>query len=178
MEKFSFILTFLLTLVINANAQLKLDIVDEKGYAIPFANATYRGHHVSAASDIEGRLEIMRREGWTLTISSVGFKEQTVKVNKNTPSAMRIVLREDSKTLNEVVVIDQKGKYSRKNNPAVELMKRVIAAKKKTDLSNKSFYQYNKYQKISLALNDINPLHLTTSAKSASTQLPYSNSSS
>lgn len=164
MEKFSFILTFLLTLVINANAQLKLDIVDEKGYAIPFANATYRGHHVSAASDIGGRLEIMRREGWTLTISSVGFKEQTVKVNKNTPSAMRIVLREDSKTLNEVVVIDQKGKYSRKNNPAVELMKRVIAAKKKTDLSNKSFYQYNKYQKLTLALNDLSKERIDSAA--------------
>lgn len=164
MKKYSFILSILLTLALNVSAQLKLDIVDDMGYAIPFANATYRGHHVAASSDIDGKLEIVRREGWKLTISSVGFKEQTIKVDKNTPSSMRIVLREDSKTLNEVVVINQKGKYSRKNNPAVELMKRVIAAKKKTDLSNKDYYQYNKYQKLTLALNDLSKERIDSAA--------------
>lgn len=132
-----------------------MQIVDTDGYAIPFANATYRGHHIAAASDIEGKLTIDRHEGWQLTISSVGFKEQTIKVNRTTPSTMKIVLKEDQRTLNEVVVTNKKGKYSRKDNPAVELMKRVVAAKKKTDLANKDFYQYNKYQKLTLALNDL-----------------------
>ena len=49
----------------------------------------------------------------------------------------------------------KRGKYTRKDNPAVELMRRVIAAKKKTDLSNHDYYQYDKYQKITLALNDL-----------------------
>ena len=57
--------------------------------------------------------------------------------------------------MKEVVVRTKRNRYSRKDNPAVELMKRVIAAKKKTDLSNHDFYQYNKYQKITLAVNDI-----------------------
>lgn len=132
-----------------------MQIVDTDGYAIPFANATYRGHHIAAASDIEGKLTIERHEGWQLTISSVGFKEQTIKVNRTTPSTMKIILKEDQRTLNEVVVTNKKGKYSRKDNPAVELMKRVVAAKKKTDLANKDYYQYNKYQKLTLALNDL-----------------------
>ncbi len=138
-----------------AHAQLKVEIVDEMGYAVPFANATYRGHHISAASDLEGRLTITRHEGWTLSISSVGFKEQSIKINSKTPSTLRVTLREDTRTLNEVVVTDRKGKYSRKNNPAVELMRRVIAAKKRTDLSNKDFYQFIKYQKLTFALNDL-----------------------
>ena len=41
-------------------------------------------------------------------------------------------------------------------------MKRVIAAKKRTHLENNDYYQYNKYQKISFALNDIKPEDLTT----------------
>lgn len=150
-----FLLYFLVTFTTAAKAQLNLEIVDEMGYAIPLANATYRGHHVAAASDIQGKVQIARHEGWTLTISSVGFKEQIIKVNKNTPNTIKIILKEDSRTLNEVVITDRKGKYSRKNNPAVELMKRVVAAKKKTDLANKDYYQFNKYQKLTLALNDL-----------------------
>lgn len=34
-------------------------------------------------------------------------------------------------------------------------MRRVIAAKKKSDLSNHDYVQYDKYQKITLALNDL-----------------------
>ena len=64
-------------------------------------------------------------------------------------------------SLKEVVVRTKRNRYSRKDNPAVELMKRVIAAKKKTDLSNHDFYQYNKYQKITLAVNDLSLIHIS-----------------
>lgn len=36
-------------------------------------------------------------------------------------------------------------------------MKRVIAAKERTDLDNHDYYQYNKYQKITFSVNDIKP---------------------
>ena len=39
-------------------------------------------------------------------------------------------------------------------------MKRVIAAKKRTDLSNHDYYQFNKYQKLTFAINDISPAQL------------------
>ena len=68
---------------------------------------------------------------------------------------IEVKLKDDSHKLNEVVVKTKRGKYTRKDNPAVELMRRVIAAKKKTDLSNHDYYQYDKYQKITLALNDL-----------------------
>lgn len=59
--------------------------------------------------------------------------------------------------LAEVTAKAKRQKYSRKNNPAVELMRRVVAAKKKTDLSLNDYYQYNKYEKITLSLNDLKP---------------------
>lgn len=57
--------------------------------------------------------------------------------------------------LDGVTVKSRRKKYSRKNNPAVELMRKVIAAKKRTDLSNNDFYAFQKYQKITLSANDI-----------------------
>ena len=59
-----------------------------------------------------------------------------------------------------VTVKAKKQKYSRKDNPAVELMKKVIAAKKRTRLENHDYYQFNKYQKLTLAANDISPADL------------------
>ncbi len=155
MNKRFFVLYIFIFIALTIKAQLHIQIVDDMGYPIPFANATYRGHHIAASSDIDGKLTIARHNGWKLTISSVGFKEQTITVSSKTSSKLKFTLKEDAKTLNEVVITDRKGKYSRKNNPAVELMKRVIAAKKKTDLANKDFYQYNKYQRLTLALNDL-----------------------
>jgi hypothetical protein len=59
-----------------------------------------------------------------------------------------------------VTIKAEKGKYSRKNNPAVELMKKVIAAKKLSDLTNHDYYKYDKYEKLTLAANDLTPERL------------------
>ena len=66
-------------------------------------------------------------------------------------------MRSDDIMLDEVVVKPKREKYSRKNNPAVELMKKVIAHKKNNKLSENDYYQYNKYQKITMSLNDVTP---------------------
>ena len=143
-----------------AKAQITGEIYDEEGYPIPLASAIYKGHHVAEASDIDGKFTIARHNGWELTFSSVGFMPQTITVGPNTPSHLKIVLKEDSRSLKEVVIKQKRERYSRKNNPAVDLMKRVIAAKQRTNLENHDYYQYNKYQKITLSLNDIKPADL------------------
>jgi len=147
---------------VSINAQITGEIVDKDGYAIPYASAMYKGHHIATASDMNGAFTIERHEGWTLTISSVGFRSQTIKIDASTPSHLKIVLKEDSKSLNEVIVKSKRARYSRKDNPAVALMRRVIAAKSKTYLDNHDYYQFNKYQKITLSMNDLQPKDLET----------------
>ena len=157
-------IVFCLSIVafVSINAQITGEIVDKDGYAIPYASAMYKGHHIATASDMNGAFTIERHEGWTLTISSVGFRSQTIKIDASTPSHLRVVLKEDSKSLNEVIVKSKRARYSRKDNPAVALMRRVIAAKSKTHLDNHDYYQFNKYQKITLSMNDLQPKDLET----------------
>ena len=157
-------IVFCLSIVafVSINAQITGEILDKDGYAIPYASAMYKGHHIATASDMNGAFTIERHEGWTLTISSVGFRSQTIKVDASTPSHLKIVLKEDSKSLNEVIVKSKRARYSRKDNPAVALMRRVIAAKSKTHLDNHDYYQFNKYQKITLSMNDLQPKDLET----------------
>lgn len=59
--------------------------------------------------------------------------------------------------IKEVTVEASRSKYSRKNNPAVELMRKVIARKRLTDLKGKPYCSYRKYQKLTLAANDVKP---------------------
>lgn len=137
-------------------AQLSGQITDaETGEGIPFASVMYRGHGVAVASNVEGKYSIARHEGWALTFSAVGYVSQTVDVDASTKRVINVKLKADNTQLSDVTVKAKKQKYSRKDNPAVELMKKVVAHKKLTDLDNRDFYQYNKYQKITLAINEI-----------------------
>ena len=133
-------------------------IVDAKtGEPIPFASAQYLGHGVGVASDVDGNFSIARHNGWQLTFTSVGYVAHTVQVNSGIKSVLKIALKTDNRMLKEVTIKTKRGRYSRKNNPAVEMMRKVIAAKKRTDLDNRDYYQYNKYQKLTLALNNFKP---------------------
>ena len=151
-----FLLLLLMTLPVKA--QLRGYVIDEAtGDSIPYASCIYRGHNVAVASNINGEFTIARHEGWVLTFSAVGYVSKSITINASTKKNFNVKLKPDTKALKEVVVKTKRKRYSRKNNPAVELMKKVIEAKKRTDLDNRDYYQYNKYQKITLALNDITP---------------------
>lgn len=68
--------------------------------------------------------------------------------------------------LDGITVDKRRGSYSRKDNPAVELMKRVIGHKRMTDPTHRPYCMYDTYQKLTLALNDVTPEQLTEGALS------------
>ena len=155
-RKLYFVVALLLVSTLQLMAQQKITgrVIDEDGFAVSYASVQYRGHKIAVSSDSQGKFSIEKHPGWVLTVSALSYKSQTISVNEKM-DFIEVKLKDDSHKLNEVVVKTKRGKYSRKDNPAVELMRRVIAAKKKTDLSNHDYYQYDKYQKITLALNDL-----------------------
>ena len=120
----------LLSLPLNAQ-QIKGQVTDaETGEDIPYASVVYKGHNVAVISDLDGYFSIDRHAGWSITFSAVGYKSQVVLINAATKVPLNIALKPDNAVLKEVTIEADRGKYSRKNNPAVELMKKVIAAKK------------------------------------------------
>ena len=155
-RKLYFVVALLLVSTLQLMAQQKITgrVIDEDGFAVSYASVQYRGHKIAVSSDSQGKFSIEKHPGWVLTVSALSYKSQTISVNEKM-DFIEVKLKDDSHKLNEVVVKTKRGKYSRKDNPAVELMRRVIAAKKKTDLCNHDYYQYDKYQKITLALNDL-----------------------
>ena len=162
------ILHILLLLCVNVHAQQQFYISgavtdEETGDSISFASIMYKGHNLTTVANAFGQYSIERHEGWNITVSAVGYKTRIIPINSRTRKRLNIALKPDKQQLAEVTVKSKRSRYSRKDNPAIELMRRVVAAKKKTDLSNNDFYRYNKYEKLTLALNDLTPEQLESS---------------
>lgn len=157
MRKAFVLLLLIFSLAIDAQTIRGVVVDEETGDSIPHPGLQYKKGKVVVSGGSDGSFSIPHLNDEYLTVSAVGYKTLQILIGPNTPARMRITLKPDTKRLKEVTVRGKKGKYSRKNNPAVELMKRVIAAKKRNDLENHDYYRYDKYQKLTLAVNDITP---------------------
>lgn len=143
----------------NAASRLTGVVVDaDTGDSLEFVKIQYVNRKQAYSSNIKGLFDIPRHPGEELEISTFGYKTVKVTVGKKAGQRLVVKMRLDQTNMAEVEVVAKKVKYVRKGNPAVELMQRVIAANKQADLKEThDFYRYNNYQKITLAMNNINP---------------------
>ena len=145
--------------ICTATAQLTGVVIDaDDGGPIPYASVMYKGNHVGVSCNGSGQFSISQHMGWRLTFSAVGYQSQVVNVGPATPTMLTIRLKSESRRLQEVTVQSKrKTRYRRKDNPAVDFMRKVIAAKKQSDIHQQDYFKYNNYQKISISLNDLRP---------------------
>ena len=156
----SFLLFLFLGCCISVSAQNIQGVVTDSltNEPIPYLSVFYEGKGVGSITDNDGNYKVETRKGWNkLTFSAVGYVTKVVNIIPGVTKNLNVRMRPDDIMLDEVVVKPKREKYSRKNNPAVELMKKVIAHKKNNKLSENDYYQYNKYQKITMSLNDVTP---------------------
>ena len=156
----TFLQILLLGCCISVSAQNIQGVVTDSltNDPIPYLSVFYEGKGVGSITDNDGHYKVETRKGWNkLTFSAVGYVTKVVNIIPGVTKNLNVRMRPDDIMLDEVVVKPKREKYSRKNNPAVELMKKVIAHKNNNKLSENDYYQYNKYQKITMSLNDVTP---------------------
>ena len=163
-KRLSLLPFFLFFIVSQISAQIYGVVTDAiTGEPLPFLNVYYEGKGVGAITDMDGRYTVAKHVEWkALTFSSIGYEIKVVPISENT-QVLNVKLNQLDHTLDEVVVKPRKEKYSRKNNPAVELMKKVVASKELDNLKQKDYYSYNTYQKLPLAVNNITAASLKES---------------
>ena len=148
-----------LLITIGLHAQFYGQVIDAStGEPIPFAAIKYVGTSEGRASDIDGNFELPILDNYSkFEITFLGYKPVTVTVPRGRQEIRGQIIKmyPDDFLLNEVVVKKSKIKYSRKNNPAVDLMRKVIANKKLSDIKEKDFYHFDKYEKKTFSYNDI-----------------------
>ena len=152
------ILLLLLFASAGASAQIRGVITDSLTHEpLMYITVQYEGKGVGGISNADGEYQVETRKGWDeLTFSAIGYITKKVKFAPGT-KVLNVKLTPADVMLSEVVVKPKKEKYSRKNNPAVEFMKKVIENKKALKLEENDYYRYQKYEKMKMSINDVTP---------------------
>lgn len=142
----------------DASAQIKGVVTDSlTNEPLMYITVQYEGKGVGAITNAEGEYQVETRKGWDeLMFSAIGYITKRVKLTPDT-KVLNVQLAPADVMLSEVVVKPKKEKYSRKNNPAVDFMRKVIANKKALKLEENDYYQYQKYEKMKMSINDVTP---------------------
>jgi len=137
--------------------KIKGKVIDaETKEALPFVNIGSLGTTVGTSTDFDGFYEIESQ--WMtdkLIVSYVGYDTDTVDIIVGKKQKIDIELNSTSTSLNEVTITAKKRRYRRKGNPAVDFVKRAIKNKDKNRLEGQDYYEYRKYEKIELDINNI-----------------------
>ena len=124
---------------------------------LPFATVSFVGKkNIGTTTDLDGKYILESRWGTDSIIASyVGYRSQTIALQPNqTKQTIIFKLESNSKTLKTVEIVAKKKRYRRKNNPAVALIKKVIANKDKNRMEGQDYFEYDKYEKMEFALNN------------------------
>ncbi|WP_321332185.1 DUF5686 family protein [uncultured Bacteroides sp.] len=152
------ILLFLAFITPNAFAQLKGVVTDSISHEpLMYISVFYEGKGVGGITDVNGYYKIETRKGWDkVTFSAIGYITKVVKIPLG-KKELNVQLMPADIQLNEVVIKPKREKYSRKNNPAVDFMRKVIEHKSAQKLDENDYYQYDKYQKMKMSINNVTP---------------------
>lgn len=147
-------------LIIEANAEecaikgYVIDSITQK--PIPFASIFNKDKATEFLTDTLGIFYLTPNQSQSkIRVSSNGYKTRDIVFNSTNNDSIKISLVPDGIILKELIVKKQKHKYSKKNNPAVDFAIRVRNKMSFTDpLEVNKYYNYDKYEKITLGLNN------------------------
>ena len=133
----------------------------ETNEPIPFVQIVFDGTTVGAETDMDGRFSISNNQGYTsVSFRMMGYESQKMKLQRGkTKKRVTIKMVPRGKTLGTVEITAKKGKnkYSRKHNPAVDLVRKVIDHKEKNRVEAQPRYRRDVYERLSMSLDDFNP---------------------
>lgn len=141
-------------------------VVDsETGESLPFVqvyfiNSNGQTTSVGTTTDMEGKFTIQSGSYNTVNFQMLGYKTEMLTLKKGQiKTNMRIKLRPDVYGLQDIVVTPKHKRrdYKKKGNPAVELIKNVIARKDSNCVKSVPQYTATSYSRMSFALDNFHP---------------------
>lgn len=122
---------------------------------LEFATVSFDGTTIGKLTNEKGYFSLTNRSGRTVVqISLMGYETRHITIPKGKVTKLDVKLQAPGVRLNEVVIRPKKEKYSKKDNPAVELIRKVIANKYNNKVTNQDYYMNDEYEKVLFALND------------------------
>lgn len=123
---------------------------------LPFVNISFEGHAVGTTTDFNGKYYL--ETPWAseeIAASFVGYETMTKPVVIGQSQVINFEMISSEVQLEEVVIRSDKIKYRNKDNPAVDLIRKVIENKDNNRKEALDFYEYDQYEKVQFDLNNI-----------------------
>lgn len=149
------IIIFFLFFSVTIFGQTKVGgkVVDDFGDPIAFANVVFKNSKEGVITDENGNFYFESKENYTaLLVSFVGYQTKEVKLKSGLNKGLNIELVYGTE-LKEVVVYT--GKTSKKDNPALDILRKIWERRRKNGLKMFKQYEYEKYEKVEFDLNTI-----------------------
>jgi hypothetical protein len=153
MKKIFTLVLFLLAFNLLAQTKVSGIVLDNTNQPIPYANIVFKGSQVGVVSNEDGRFYIESPNNYTaIIVSFVGFPDKEVKLPKLVNYDFKVILTEGN-ALKEVKIYA--GKTSKKDNPALDILRKIWERRRKNGLKMFKQYQYEKYEKVEFDMNTI-----------------------
>lgn len=152
--KLFFALFLLNVYAVLAQTKVSGYVFDEVNQPVSFANVLFSGTTEGTITDENGKFYLESEETRTaLTVSFIGYETLNVTLDKKVNYNLKFVLKEEAAQLNEVVIVS--GKQPKKNNPAIDILRKIWANKRSNGLKQFNQYEYDKYEKVEFDINTI-----------------------
>jgi len=149
--KIFFIFSFFANSAFSQNTKVYGKVVDEiTKEPVPFVNVFFNKTNIGTTTDINGKylLETSIKEVDSISFTFVGYEKLSKAIQRGKTQDMNVQLKTGSVSLNEVVI--KPGE-----NPAHEVLRKIIANKKINDKEKLQSYNYEVYNKIQFDINNI-----------------------
>jgi hypothetical protein len=128
---------------------------------LQYASISVKNSPVGGLTDSKGNFSIaVDKDAQTITFSITGYHTTERRLSDEPKQSFTIMLSKSYTTLEDVVVNAKRGKYRNKNNPAVDLIRQVIANKSRNGPEADAFSSYKEYEKTQM-LTDSSWIRLT-----------------
>ena len=129
-------------------------VYDANKEPVAFANVLFKDSTEGTITNENGRFYLESEEEWnTLSVSFIGYETVNLELTNKVNYELEIIINELAESLDEVVIIS--GKQPKKNNPAIDILRKIWENKRKNGLYQFNQYQYDKYEKVEFDLNTI-----------------------
>ena len=122
---------------------------------LPFVNVVFKGKNVGTITDIDGKYTLESQWGSSvLQFSSMGYELKEVRLSSKPTQTINVKLKSTSKELKAFEVTSKKERYRNKENPAVILIRNVLAHRDENRGKTFDYFEYEKYVKSEYDLNN------------------------
>lgn len=158
MKKLLLVLFTFVTLQIAAQSKVGGMVIDEKQQPLSYVSVYFKNTTEGVITNEDGKfyLESDSKQD-TLVVSFTGYDDVFVPLTNAVNLDLKIELREDT-MLSEIKIYT--GKTSKKDNPALDILRKIWENRRKNGLHKFDQYTYQKYEKIEFDLNSIDSAYM------------------